>query len=90
MNSLIEDDNALLMSNVQYLDENGTRGNVIAFKSCYNYKGLSIFTAVETYFAKNNIPLNNIFGYLTKRVISFIGRYYDSIAYLKMNVPKIF
>lgn len=85
VNSLIEDDNALLMSNVQYLEE-----NVILFKSCYNYKGLSIFTTVKTYFAKNNILLNNIVGYSTKRVIPFIGRYYDSIAYLKVNVTKIF
>ncbi|XP_063312646.1 zinc finger BED domain-containing protein 5-like [Pelobates fuscus] len=89
--SVIADNNALLMTYVRYLDENNTLQEEMLFtvNLITDTKGLSIFNAVKSYFAKNNIPLNNIVACATDGAPSMVGRYRGFVAYLKEEVPNV-
>jgi hypothetical protein len=80
----VEDNNALLMAYVRYLEKN----NILQEKMLFtlnittNAAELSIFTTVNSYFAKYNIHVSNIVVCTTDKTPSMIGRYRKLIVFL--------
>lgn len=89
--STIVDSNALLMAYVRYLDESNEMQEEMLFTLSLttDTTGLSIFTAVKTYFENHKIPFSNIVACATDGAPSMVGRYRGFIAYLKEEVPHV-
>ncbi|XP_075215332.1 uncharacterized protein LOC142321223 [Lycorma delicatula] len=72
--STIEDNNALLMANVNYFEENTLRGKMLlAINPITDARRLSTFNTVKSYFTRNNIPMNNIVAYASDGAQSMIN-----------------